>query len=84
MANEIYSSSWWGNFSATGFGNIYYDIALGSELIQRFTTRVEDDAGTVESSSCISNLGLDSYNWDFYYRVIDDAGIVENLECITI
>jgi len=84
MANEVYSASWWGNFSSTGFGNIYYDIALGSELVQKYITRVEDDGGSLESSSCVSNLGLDEYNWDFYYRVIDDSGTIENLECVTI
>ena len=52
MANEIYNSSWWGEFSSTGFGNIYYDIA--NSLISGFTTRVIADGGTVESSECIT------------------------------
>ena len=86
MANsgfgEVYSASWWGDFSSTGFGNIYYDIALGSELIQKYITRVEADGGVVESSSCISNLGLDDYDWTYYFRVVDDSGSVESLECV--
>ena len=81
---KVYGSSWWGEFSSTDFGNIYYDIALGSELVSRAITRIEVDGGTVESSSCISGLGLDDYNWTYYYRVIDDSGSVENLECVTI
>lgn len=63
MANsgfgEVYSVSWWGNFSADGFGNIYYDIAEGlSELASNFVSRVEADGGTVESAICIDNANL--------------------------
>ena len=33
MANEIYSSTWWGSPTATGWGNIYYDFAFPNVLI---------------------------------------------------
>jgi len=31
MANEIYNSTWWGNPTETGWGNIYYEYAFPSD-----------------------------------------------------
>jgi len=42
-----------------------------SKLIRDFVARVEADGGTVESSSCIKILGLELYNWDYYFRVMN-------------
>ena len=43
MANEIYSSTWWGFSSSTGFGNMY----------DKYNNRVEADGGTIESLECV-------------------------------
>ena len=52
MANEIYKTTWWGNPTNDGWGNIYYDYidTIGS----RFVDRVIADGGTVESTYCFN------------------------------
>ena len=83
MANEIYSSSWWGFSSPTGFGNIYDQYNnIEDVLSDLFLTRVEADGGTVEAKSCLSALGLSQYNWEYNNRVEADGGTIESLECV--
>ena len=82
---KIYETTYWGNGvtdNTISWGKDYLDEAGFSQLTQRFKSRVEADGGVVESDSRISNLGLDDYNWTYYFRVIDDSGSVESLECV--
>lgn len=51
MANEIYSSSYWGNPVKDGWGGIYYDLA--NPVVSVYTARVIADGGIVEASECI-------------------------------
>lgn len=53
---EIYKSTWWGYFSATGFGSIYYDIANSEQV--NYTERIIEDGGTVESEDCLVDLDV--------------------------
>ena len=57
MANEIYSSSWWGigACNEVGWGIVYKEYAgcLTSIIIADFTARVIADGGTVESPACL-------------------------------
>ena len=53
MANEIYSSTWWGFSSSTGFGNMYDKYNNPDNLANSFKIRVEADGGTVESLECV-------------------------------
>ena len=82
MANEIYNSSWWGNPTIAGWGNIYYQFAFPSPLSNRFSSRVIADGGTVESLECVEVADFNTANWNYYFRVIDDGGVVESLDCV--
>ena len=82
MANEIYNSSWWGNPTIAGWGNIYYQFAFPSPLSNRFSSRVIADGGTVESLDCVEAADFNTANWNYYFRVIDDGGVVESLDCV--
>jgi len=82
MANEIYNSSWWGNPTIAGWGNIYYQFAFPSPLSNRFSSRVIADGGTVESLECVEAADFNTANWNYYFRVIDDGGVVESLDCV--
>ena len=57
MANEIYSSSWWGigPCNKVGWGIVYkqYADCLVPVIIADFTARVIADGGTVESPACL-------------------------------
>jgi hypothetical protein len=58
MANEIYSSSWWGDgpCNDVGWGIIYKQYANCGPvqpIIDAFVIRVEADGGTVESTPCL-------------------------------
>jgi len=57
MANEIYSSSWWGigPCNEVGWGIVYkqYADCLVPVIIADFTARVIADGGTVESPACL-------------------------------
>jgi len=55
-----------------------------SPLAQCYIARVEAAGGTVESPSCIDNLGLDAYNWGYACRVNSAGGTIESLQCATI
>tara|TARA_B110001469_G_scaffold34966_1_gene35172 strand:+ start:154 stop:735 length:582 start_codon:yes stop_codon:yes gene_type:complete len=57
MANEIYSSSWWGNPTATGWGNMYYNYIV-SFYARNYSDRVIADGGVVESLNCVDS-GID-------------------------
>ena len=60
MANEIYKSSWWGNPTASGWGNIYYNYII-SFYARNYSDRVIADGGVVESLNCVdSNIDLQS------------------------
>ena len=58
MANEIYSSSWWGigPCNEVGWGIVYKQYAGCGPvpvIIADFTARVIADGGTVESPACL-------------------------------
>ena len=58
MANEIYSSSWWGigPCNEVGWGIVYKQYANCGPvpgIIADFTARVIADGGTVESPACL-------------------------------
>ena len=58
MANEIYSSSWWGigACNEVGWGIVYKQYAGCGPvpgIIADFTARVIADGGTVESPACL-------------------------------
>ena len=57
MANEIYNSSWWGNPTATGWGNMYYNYIV-SFYARNYSDRVIADGGVVESLNCLDS-GID-------------------------
>ena len=57
MANEIYSSSWWGSPTATGWGNMYYNYIV-SFYARNYSDRVIADGGVVESLNCVDS-GID-------------------------
>ena len=57
MANEIYNSSWWGNPTATGWGNMYYNYIV-SFYARNYSDRVIADGGVVESLNCVDS-GID-------------------------
>ena len=57
MANNIYSSSWWGNPTATGWGNMYYNYIV-SFYARNYSDRVIADGGVVESLNCVDS-GID-------------------------
>ena len=57
MANEIYRDSWWGNPTASGWGNIYYSYIV-SFYARNYSDRVIADGGTVESLNCVDS-GID-------------------------
>ena len=57
MANEIYRDSWWGNPTASGWGNIYYSYIV-SFYARNYSDRVIDDGGIVESLNCVDS-GID-------------------------
>lgn len=82
MANEIYKVSLWGFSSSTGFGSIYYNLKNQDPLASGYESRVKADGGIIESLSCLSSLGLNSYNWNYNYRVQNDGGVVESLACV--
>ena len=76
MANEIYNSSWWGVGACNGIGwGIVYKPYAGCETLfeSRYISRVAASGGTTEATSCITNLGLDVYDWEYYFRVMDDG-----------
>ena len=76
MANEIYNSSWWGVGACNDIGwGIVYKPYAGCETLfeSRYISRVAAAGGTTEATSCITNLGLDVYDWDYYFRVMDDG-----------
>ena len=91
MANNIYSSSWWGSPTANGWGNIYYKYTTGTfefvideSLVNRFNSRVIAEGGTVEGNECLSTADFNYANWTYFFRVVDDGGTVESLKCVKI
>ena len=54
MFGKIYETTWWGFPTKNGWGNIYYD--LSSSIISFFTSRVEDEGGTIENEIALEDL----------------------------
>ena len=90
MANEIYSSSWWGSPTANGWGSIYYEytdsfeFVIDESLVNRFNSRVIAEGGIVEGNECLSTADFNYANWTYFFRVVDDGGTVESLKCVKI
>ena len=85
MFGKIYETTWWGNPTPDGWGNIYYDLQESLSVVTlRYEDRIIADGGTVESLDCVNALFTEDYNWNYYFRVTDDGGVVESLECVTI
>jgi len=80
----IYDVTWWGFSSPTGFGNIYDEYNNPDKLANGYVLRVVADNGVVESQSCLAELGLSQYNWEYNFRVQNDGGVIESLECVTL
>lgn len=76
------------SFSESSFRLFAYSFLstnpINSLLLLRYKQRVEAMGGVVESLDCLSSLGLDNYNWEYYFRVVDSGGIIESLECVTL
>ena len=60
MANEIYNSSWWGNPTIAGWGNIYYDFAFPNVDPNLFITRWRT---TTTNETITIPIGTGSYNY---------------------
>lgn len=59
MFGKIYGTTWWGNPTPDGWGNIYYDLATSSNyFVRAYDDRVIADGGIIESLSCVEK-GLD-------------------------
>tara|TARA_R110002153_G_scaffold249183_1_gene405468 strand:- start:734 stop:1708 length:975 start_codon:yes stop_codon:yes gene_type:complete len=54
MANEIYSSTWWGSPTENGWGNIYYDFAFPNvdttSFITTWTTTADNETITIPTT----------------------------------
>ena len=51
MANEVYENSWWGSPVENGWGGIYYDLSVTSEIPSLLST-LQARASYYENVTC--------------------------------
>ena len=79
MANEIYNSSWWGNPTATGWGNIYYDFAFPNvdttSFITTWRTTIDNETITIPTAGSGYNYTVKTSDGQEITNITGDATI---------